>query len=1155
MNPCDVRSPTAHSVWLLPLLDDNLLVKGVADLRFGDQSGEYVVVQGDRITAVRLKSARRSHILDTLLGSGRARIATIDQVVRDGRELQMTIRCFNGDIIAFGDIDVGIDEHAYQHTRRLLGMWKADVETIAEILNKLCVLRLSPAQRDAYFLLTAGAAAEKGFEVSTEGAASTSPEVTVPPFERAFCIHGDGIRIAVASKKVGPDETKYLATRLTTSIGGDADGAIRLARGRLTFSNFTRTGPVQAIAAGAMARLTENQNGYLKKWDEYGAEEGKLLLDRARKVGVLRWARASQLPRGASGIVFHFAAPLPDALSAGDELEIVANPPAYVQRPDMSWAEYLRLIEEQVDKKRERRQQEPRRGGGDGKEMVVAEVLEISDKSLVLDLPIAPDREDLCLVLSLSGDRTQIERRMEARKMVQEGRSANPMLGVIIEENGKPQTLQHFRRIKPLSAFVKDKVFKGRPPTRAQEDAIRIALETPDIAIIQGPPGTGKTTVIAAIVERLNELSDKERSIQGEVLVSAFQHDAIENMMARLTVNSIPVPKFGHRSGMSELGDRNAEQMRRWGGKLAASVRQKNPHLQASEKILNAELRCREYILAPSLDNALGTIDAFIEVPERHLPSSLMQAAKALKARLVHERDGQQVQEDADILRALWRLRTSSEGFQDDGPEMAQSLVEQCGKELQPAERELLMRAARWFDLDPPPFLDELRALKSCLLERYRPQVTFRLDKPRKDVLDFVEEASRQLQAGLGASNRDRILAEFLHELESNPAAVQRAAEEYGFVFAATCQQSQGWRITRRKLSTSVTSGHVDYDTVIIDEAARVSPRDLLIPMVQARRRIILVGDHRQLPHMINEEIARTLEARDVAAGEEPAAIREDSYVRRSMFHYLRSRLEQLEAHDRIQRWVTLDQQFRMHPLLGKFVSDHFYLQHREEFTSPIAGDKFSHGLPGIPDVPAVWIDVPARSGEQERGGTSWTRVPEAHQIAKWLKRWIDSPAGRRLTFGIISFYKAQTGEVFQALSSRGYTTRDEAGNWRISKDYLVRPPEEELPPEERLRIGTVDAFQGMEFDMVFLSMVRSRRNLPDPTDDPAELTRLERTLYGHLTSPNRLCVSMSRQKRLLVVVGDKAMVEHEVASRAVPGLVGFLQLCKAHGAVFGMED
>ena len=57
------------------------------------------------------------------------------------------------------------------------------------------------------------------------------------------------------------------------------------------------------------------------------------------------------------------------------------------------------------------------------------------------------------------------------------------------------------------------------------------------------------------------------------------------------------------------------------------------------------------------------------------------------------------------------------------------------------------------------------------------------------------------------------------------------------------------------------------------------------------------------------------------------------------------------------------------------------------------------------------------------------------------------------------------------------------------------------------------------------------------------------------MTSPNRLCVSMSRQKRLLVVVGDKAMVEHPLAARAVPGLVGFLRLCQEHGVVLGAGD
>lgn len=43
----------------------------------------------------------------------------------------------------------------------------------------------------------------------------------------------------------------------------------------------------------------------------------------------------------------------------------------------------------------------------------------------------------------------------------------------------------------------------------------------PDIAIIQGPPGTGKTTVLTAVIERLNEESDKE-NIKGQILVAGL---------------------------------------------------------------------------------------------------------------------------------------------------------------------------------------------------------------------------------------------------------------------------------------------------------------------------------------------------------------------------------------------------------------------------------------------------------------------------------------------------------------------------------------------------------------------------------------------------------------------------------------------------------
>ena len=122
-----------------------------------------------------------------------------------------------------------------------------------------------------------------------------------------------------------------------------------------------------------------------------------------------------------------------------------------------------------------------------------------------------------------------------------------------------------------------------------------------------------------------------------------------------------------------------------------------------------------------------------------------------------------------------------------------------------------------------------------------------------------------------------------------------------------------------------------------------------------------------------------------------------------------------------------------------------------------------------------------------------------------------------------------------------------------VLEDLLRRVRREgvsSLTPEERLRIGTVDAFQGMEFDVVFLSIVRSREPWRELGKDLEEHEKHKRELFGHLMSNNRLCVSMSRQKRLLVLVGNPAMLNHKLASEAVPALVDFHALCRDEGVI-----
>ena len=294
-----------------------------------------------------------------------------------------------------------------------------------------------------------------------------------------------------------------------------------------------------------------------------------------------------------------------------------------------------------------------------------------------------------------------------------------------------------------------------------------------------------------------------------------------------------------------------------------------------------------------------------------------------------------------------------------------------------------------------------------------------------------------------------------------------------------------------------------------------------MVPMVQGKR-IILVGDHRQLPHIIDEEVARQMEADD----QDDEGLNEADWLQRSMFQYLFSdRVRILEDGDKWPRRVTLDQQYRMHPVLGSFISRNFYerFDASEKFGSGHPESEFTHDLPGVGNQFAVWLDVPANRGGQRKNGTSWTRPAEATAIAQQLRTWIESDAARNLSFGVISFYKAQA-------------------------ELVKRQLRELADDEKKVRVGTVDSFQGMEFDVVVLSMVRTVPEPPRAATGSRE--KQARNLFGHLCLYNRLNVSMSRQKKLLVVAGDPGLLQHELAAEFIPGLVDFLQLCRSQGRI-----
>lgn len=1078
------------------------------------RTDEFEIRLRDSVVFVRPVVTADIRLLNAELASGRSLLAQLASPAADG-SIELQVAFFTGDSLEMGDVEIGVDEYVENGLAKMR-LGEKGMRPY-EVLGQICCFQQG---ENAYFFLTAGPAINEELKLDADEAPR---EVKAEPTSKnSFGITGNGIRFVVTEKAMPGGNSIFIASRLKAQRN-DPDRALRLAKGRLRFVDWTQAGQVQILAKAQMAALTQDDGSYLKKWDEFGDMEGELLLKQAREVGSLQFEGMTQRRDGTVTVLISQASDSSwIALEKGavPEVELVDELPDYLKIENFSFKDFAGGIEQSDELKRR-------------EERIYFNVVGFDKEARVLTLKTETlPRESGTLILSLAGETAQIKRRMAARQAILEGRAANPQLGLLIEEQGQIARTREPQKTPPLTAFVRKKVFRN-DPTVMQEKAIEVALNTPDIALIQGPPGTGKTTVIAAILERLNEIADKRGTrIKGQILLTGFQHDAVENMIDRLSLNGIPVPKFGKRSGAADddysTFERNLED---WCSKLAAEIRERNPRIAEVEQEREIKNLFLQYIQAPSRPLAGSLARKIASLGVAVLGEGGMRRAENLAKNLTRE---EKLNEDSSQwLNAARRLRVQSESFSDDGPERSVDALEDLRDVLEENERELLDAASLWRSEDgPPSFLADLAALKMKLLVRFSSPPVFRVEKQNDEVIALAEFAiQRIMTTGHSAKNKkSAALAEFLAELEGNPYGMMDALSDYSFAFAATCQQSVNRRMQAQKgMTGSDLNKSMEYEYVIVDEAARVSPRDLMVAMAQGKR-IILVGDHRQLPHIIDEEVARQMEEGE--GGQD-----ENDWLKKSMFQYLFSaRLKTLEEYDGITRRVTLDKQYRMHPLLGSFISRNFYerFDPTEHFSSGRPVSDFAHALSSTNGKPAVWLDVPAQIGRHQKDGTSWTRPAEATVIVRKLNEWMSSDAGKDLSFGVISFYKAQADLIRKQLRT-------------IADD------------DKKLRVGTVDSFQGMEFDVVFLSMVRTmpsresieacKRRVISKGETWTE-TKEAQFCFGHLCLYNRLNVSMSRQKKLLVVVGDVGALQNQLAEDFVPGLVDFLQLCRREGVV-----
>lgn len=321
-------------------------------------------------------------------------------------------------------------------------------------------------------------------------------------------------------------------------------------------------------------------------------------------------------------------------------------------------------------------------------------------------------------------------------------------------------------------------------------------------------------------------------------------------------------------------------------------------------------------------------------------------------------------------------------------------------------------------------------------------------------------------------------------------------------------------------------NGYNDFDVVIIDEVSKATPPELLIPLMKARK-AVLVGDHRQLPPMFKEHEGSYKELVE-SQEDTPEEIKElltkenfkkfENMVTSSLF---KDYFEQ--ANETIKHSLLV--QYRMHSnimeIINRFYEQRLSCGNSEEVERLEKNhDLTIKGVDGStfikPENHAYWVDSSALpSGRpiyevRPNYSTSNYNVLEKYIIIELLKKIAHSYKEKgyskenKKTVGVISFYQMQVNEIREI--------------FREAKNYFDFSSID-------VDINTVDRFQGKEKNIIITSLVRNNR---------------KGHASKHVVAFERINVAFSRAQELLIIVGAKHMYENQSVKLPNMDMPGF---------------
>lgn len=268
--------------------------------------------------------------------------------------------------------------------------------------------------------------------------------------------------------------------------------------------------------------------------------------------------------------------------------------------------------------------------------------------------------------------------------------------------------------------------------------------------------------------------------------------------------------------------------------------------------------------------------------------------------------------------------------------------------------------------------------------------------------------------------------------------------------------------------SSNMYISDMDFEYVIVDEAAKATFPEIMISLVKAKK-VVLVGDHKQLPPMFDREaIYRSSKKIDINA------LKNGGFGK--IFETLPDSCK-----------TTLNTQYRMHPAIGNMISSIFY---ENTVQNGISAEERTLNLSCTNNKALIWVTTSKTYFNKRcetKQGNSYINQLEVQVILAYLKKLDNELEGKKYTIGVITPYKAQLA----LLRSRLNTIEIKNIN---------------------IEINTVDAFQGSQKDVILYSTVRSN----------------QKNGIGFLREHPRMNVSFSRAKCLLIIVGDMDFICNE---------------------------